>query len=136
ACGDAKLCNGRNCFASGRESWWSLERDVRVRTVTISIEKVTDKLRRNAVELIVSLLALLKEEYTIVKTSLVGSMLSNLLLVLGMSLFFGGLNRIEQFFNTTEAQMSASLLAVCVGSLAIPTGFRWMTSSSESVSAE
>ncbi|KAJ4379677.1 hypothetical protein N0V86_004859 [Didymella sp. IMI 355093] len=77
----------------------------------------------NAVELIVSIQALIKNEITIVKTSLIGSMLSNLLLVLGMSFFLGGINRPEQFFNVTVAQTAASLLALCIASLIIPTVF-------------
>lgn len=58
-------------------------------------------LRRNAVELIVSIIALAKNEILIVQTSLIGSMLSNLLLVLGMCFFAGGFNRKQQFFNVT-----------------------------------
>lgn len=80
----------------------------------------------NAVELIVSVQALIKNEITIVKTSLIGSMLSNLLLVLGMSFFLGGINRLEQFFNVTVAQTAASLLALCIASLIIPTVFHNM----------
>ncbi|KAH8728804.1 Sodium/calcium exchanger protein-domain-containing protein [Phaeosphaeriaceae sp. PMI808] len=80
----------------------------------------------NAVELIVSIQALVKNEITIVKTSLIGSMLSNLLLVLGMSFFLGGINRLEQFFNVTVAQTAASLLALCIASLIIPTVFHNM----------
>ncbi|KAH7395155.1 Sodium/calcium exchanger protein-domain-containing protein [Phaeosphaeria sp. MPI-PUGE-AT-0046c] len=80
----------------------------------------------NAVELIVSVQALIKNEITIVKTSLIGSMLSNLLLVLGMSFFLGGINRMEQFFNVTVAQTAASLLALCIASLIIPTVFHNM----------
>ncbi|KAL6161637.1 hypothetical protein ACJBU6_00744 [Exserohilum turcicum] len=77
----------------------------------------------NAVELIVSIQALIQNEIVIVKTSLIGSMLSNLLLVLGMSFFLGGINRLEQFFNVTVAQTAASLLALCIASLIIPTVF-------------
>lgn len=80
----------------------------------------------NAVELIVSIQALIKDEITIVKTSLIGSMLSNLLLVLGMSFFLGGINRLEQHFNVTVAQTAASLLALCIASLIIPTVFHNM----------
>lgn len=80
----------------------------------------------NAVELIVSVQALIKNEITIVKTSLIGSMLSNLLLVLGMSFFLGGINRLEQFFNVTVAQTAASMLALCIASLIIPTVFHNM----------
>lgn len=78
----------------------------------------------NAVELIVGIQALVKRELTIVKTSLIGSMLSNLLLVMGMCFFLGGLSRVEQHFNVTVAQTSASLLALAVASLIIPTVFR------------
>lgn len=77
----------------------------------------------NAVELIVAILALVKKEVTIVQTSLIGSMLSNLLLVMGMCFFFGGINRLEQHFNVTVAQTAASLLALAVGALIIPTAF-------------
>ena len=75
----------------------------------------------NAVELIVSLLALFDDQIDIVQTSLIGSMLSNLLLVMGMCFFFGGLNKVEQHFNVTVAQTAASLLALAIGSLIIPT---------------
>ncbi|KMP00605.1 vacuolar calcium ion transporter /H(+) exchanger [Coccidioides immitis RMSCC 3703] len=85
----------------------------------------------NAVELIVSILALFKNEIVIVKTSLIGSMLSNLLLVMGMSFFLGGINRIEQNFNMTVAQTAASLLALAVGSLIIPTAFHTWSEAGE-----
>lgn len=79
-------------------------------------------------ELIVSILALVEGQVLIVQTSLIGSILSNLLLVLGMCFFFGGINRVEQFFNVTVAQTAASLLALAIGSLIIPTSFHlWAT---------
>ncbi|KAI0841355.1 Calcium/proton exchanger [Hypoxylon sp. FL0890] len=77
----------------------------------------------NAVELIVAVIALTQDQIKVVQTSLVGSILSNLLLVLGMCFFCGGINRREQFFNTTVAQTAASLLALAVGSLIVPTVF-------------
>lgn len=77
----------------------------------------------NAVELIVAIIALTKKEVTIVQTSLIGSILSNLLLVMGMCFFFGGLRRPEQYFNETVAQTATSLLALAVGSVIIPTVF-------------
>ncbi|KAK6535713.1 hypothetical protein TWF694_002163 [Orbilia ellipsospora] len=83
----------------------------------------------NAVELIVSIIALVKKEIVVVQTSLIGSILSNLLLVMGMSFFFGGINRVEQYFNTTVAQTASSLLAVAVLSLIIPSAFHWAGSS-------
>jgi Ca2+:H+ antiporter len=79
----------------------------------------------NAVELIVGILALVKGQIVIVQTSLIGSILSNLLLVLGMCFFFGGVNRTEQHFNITVAQTAASILALAVGGVLIPTAFTW-----------
>lgn len=77
----------------------------------------------NATELIVSIIALKDRKILIVQTSLIGSMLSNLLLVLGMCFFFGGINRVKQHFNITVAQTASSLLALSIGSLIIPTAF-------------
>lgn len=77
----------------------------------------------NAVELIVSIIALFQNQILVVQTSLIGSMLSNLLLVMGMCFFFGGVNRLEQNFNVTVAQTASSLLALAIGSLIIPTAF-------------
>ncbi|TGJ80364.1 hypothetical protein E0Z10_g8388 [Xylaria hypoxylon] len=77
----------------------------------------------NAVELIVAIIALIDNQVTVVQTSLVGSVLSNLLLVLGFCFLAGGFNRSEQYFNTTVAQTAASLLALAVASLIVPTIF-------------
>lgn len=75
--------------------------------------------------MIVAIIALTQPtpKVIIVQTSLIGSILSNLLLVLGMCFFFGGLRRQEQFFNTTVAQTAASMLALAVASIIVPTVF-------------
>ena len=77
----------------------------------------------NAVELIVAIIALIDGKIRIVQTSLVGSVLSNLLLVLGFCFFFGGLRRQEQHFNHVVAQTAASMLALAIASIIIPTVF-------------
>ena len=82
---------------------------------------------RNAVELIVAIIALAEDQVIVVQTSLIGSVLSNLLLVLGMCFLLGGYNRSEQYFNTTVAQTAASVLALALGSLIIPTIFTHVT---------
>lgn len=66
------------------------------------------------------------------QTSLIGSILSNLLLVMGMCFFFGGLRRQEQFFNTTVAQTAASLLALAVAGVIVPTVFDRASTTSQS----
>jgi Ca2+:H+ antiporter len=57
----------------------------------------------NAVELIVAIIALVKCELHIVQSSLVGSILSNLLLVLGMCFFAGGTRFSEQGFGQSKS---------------------------------
>jgi Ca2+:H+ antiporter len=83
----------------------------------------------------VSIIALVKGQ-VIVKTSLIGSILSNLLLVMGMSFFFGGLRRIEQFFNQTLATTAASMLALAIASIIIPTAFDKFTTTTNVQIAE
>lgn len=77
----------------------------------------------NAVELIVAIIALLQCQLIITQTSLVGSVLSNLLLVLGMCFFVGGLRYKEQEFKQTAAQLNTSMLTMAVISALIPAGF-------------
>ncbi|KAL9938660.1 hypothetical protein V8E36_002379 [Tilletia maclaganii] len=77
----------------------------------------------NAVELIVAIIALFHCEITIVQTSLVGSVLSNILLVLGCCFFAGGIKHREQEFKMTAAQLNSSLLLIAVIALLIPAGF-------------
>jgi Ca2+:H+ antiporter len=84
------------------------------------------------VELIVSIIALTKGDVLIVKTSLIGSILSNLLLVTGMCFFLGGFERPEQFFNETAAGTAASLLAAAVSCFIIPTAFNLAASTDKS----
>jgi Ca2+:H+ antiporter len=76
----------------------------------------------NAVELIVFIIALVKEEIRIVQASLLGSILANLLLILEC-LFIGGMRFREQIYNSTVTQMSACLLSLSVMSLLLPTAF-------------
>ncbi|KIW49433.1 calcium/proton exchanger [Exophiala xenobiotica] len=77
----------------------------------------------NAVELIIFIIALVKNEIRIVQASLIGSLLANLLLILGMAFLIGGLEYQEQIYDSTVTQMSACLLALAVLSLLIPTAF-------------
>ncbi|KAK5242644.1 hypothetical protein LTR40_012709, partial [Exophiala xenobiotica] len=74
-------------------------------------------------ELIIFIIALVKNELRIVQASLIGSLLANLLLILGMAFLIGGLEYREQIYDSTVTQMSACLLALAVLSLLIPTTF-------------
>ena len=82
----------------------------------------------NAAELIVGILALIKRDVVIVQTSLIGSILNSILLVLGIPFFAGGINRVEQSFKTAIAQTAVPLLPLSCASLIVPAAFN-MTSS-------
>lgn len=79
----------------------------------------------NAVEMIITLNAINGGKLDIVKQSLLGSILSNLLLVLGMALFAGGLTRSEQKFRGEAALVNVTMLFVGVMSFSLPTVFGW-----------
>ncbi len=74
----------------------------------------------NAAELIIALVALRAGLVDLVKASITGSILGNLLLIMGLAIIAGGLNRSELRFNRTNAGMSAGMLALSVVALAFP----------------
>jgi Ca2+:H+ antiporter len=74
----------------------------------------------NAAELIIALVALRAGLVELVKASITGSILGNLLLIMGLALIAGGLNRSELRFNRTSAGMSAGMLALAVVALVFP----------------
>jgi len=83
----------------------------------------------NAVEIIIASLAIYtaatnadqaETMITVVQASLVGSILGNLLLVLGLSLLWGGINHRKQEFNQKAQSMSGSLLLIAVLAMMIP----------------
>ncbi len=77
----------------------------------------------NAAELIITILALNRGLTELVKASIVGSILGNLLLVAGASLLLGGLKNGRQTFNPRQAGMNATLLVLAFMALAIPSLF-------------
>ena len=83
----------------------------------------------NATELIIGIFALQAGLIEVVKASITGSILGNLLLVLGTAIFFGGIKKEKQTFNGTAAKASASTLLLAVIALVIPAVFL-ITSSS------
>ena len=74
----------------------------------------------NLAELIIALLALRAGLLDLVKASITGSILGNLLLVLGLSQLLGGLKHKTQRFNVALAGLNVSLLVVAVIGLVIP----------------
>ncbi len=77
----------------------------------------------NAPELIIAVLLLADGLQEVVKASIVGSILGNLLLVLGASMFVGGLGRQKQVFDRTAAMSQATMLFLAVAALTMPAIF-------------
>jgi Ca2+:H+ antiporter len=77
----------------------------------------------NAAELILAIVALRAGLLDLVKASLTGSILGNLLLILGLSLVAGGVRRPVLTFNRTAAGMSGAMLLLAVVGLVIPALF-------------
>jgi len=77
----------------------------------------------NAAELIIAIVALRQGLIELVLASITGSILGNLLLVLGLSLLVGGLKNGVQRFNRENAGIDATMLVLSVFALAIPSFF-------------
>ena len=77
----------------------------------------------NVTELIIAVFLILDDRIEMVKASLTGSILGNLLLVLGLSLFVGGVKHDRQSFNARSASVHATSLALAVTGLLMPALF-------------
>jgi len=74
----------------------------------------------NAAELIIALAALRSGLFDVVKASLTGSIIGNILLVLGMAMVAGGIGRERQAFDRSAAAASSTLLALAALALLVP----------------
>src|SRR5256714_13816231 len=81
----------------------------------------------NAAEMIIAFQGLRAGLTEVVKASLTGSILGNILLVLGVSILAGGMKHKSQKFNRTAATMSATLMALSAIGLLMPALFHWVT---------
>lgn len=77
----------------------------------------------NAAELIIALMALQRGLYDVVKASITGSILGNVLLVLGLAIVAGGTKYERLRFNATAASTGATLLALSAIGLLVPAIF-------------
>ena len=89
----------------------------------------------NAVEIIVGIAALFHDQIRIVQTSMLGSILSNILLVLGCSFFAGGLKHHEGNFQVQGAQASASLMTLACITLVIPAAYASLSVSGQNAAS-
>lgn len=75
----------------------------------------------NATELIIGIVALNAGLIEVVKASITGSIIGNLLLVMGLSMFLGGLRFKEQKFQPIVARLNASAMNLAVIAILVPT---------------
>jgi Ca2+:H+ antiporter len=85
----------------------------------------------NAPELIIGLFALKNGLITVVKASLIGSIIGNLLLALGLAMLAGGLRHSRQMFNIHSAKLAASMMFLAVAGLMVPAFFHFTSLSTE-----
>jgi Ca2+:H+ antiporter len=78
----------------------------------------------NFPELVIAFFALLEGLQEVVKASIIGSIIGNILLVLGAAMFFGGLGRREQRFNPDAAGAQAGMLLLAIAALVMPAVFQ------------
>src|SRR5580693_415699 len=78
----------------------------------------------NAAELIIALTALQAGLHDVVKASIAGSIIGNILLVLGAAMLAGGLRHPEQHFNPAGARSQATMLTLAAIALVLPATFQ------------
>jgi len=83
----------------------------------------------NAPELIIAVVALKAGLFEMVRASLIGAILANLLLALGVAFFLGGLRYHDQTYNPAAARVYSSMMLIAVISLVVPSAFSRLFSS-------
>ncbi len=82
----------------------------------------------NATELILAFIALKEGLVGVVKATITGSIVSNLLLVMGFAMLLGGLKYKEQDFQPTAARLNASSMNLAVIAILLPTAVEYTSS--------
>ena len=81
----------------------------------------------NAAEMIIAIVAMQRGLHGVVKASLTGSIIGNILLVMGASAIAGGLKYKTQTFNTTGARVQATMLTLAAVALVVPAAFHFLS---------
>ena len=90
----------------------------------------------NAPELIIAFVALKAGLFDMVRASLVGTILANLLMALGVAFLLGGLRFHDQEYNAVATRMYGSMMAIAAISLGVPSAFNRFFASSETLRQE
>jgi Ca2+:H+ antiporter len=90
----------------------------------------------NAPELIICIVALKAGLLDMVRASLIGAILANILLALGVAFFLGGLRYRNQDYNPAAARVYSSMMLIAVVSLAVPSSFSRFFAPTETIRSE
>ena len=90
----------------------------------------------NAPELIIAVVALKAGLFDMVRASLIGAILANLLLALGVAFFLGGLRHHNQEYNPGATRLYSTMMLIAVISLAVPSAFSRFFSSEATMRQE
>src|SRR3954468_12794192 len=81
----------------------------------------------NAAEMIIAIMAMQRGLHDVVKASLTGSIIGNILLVMGAAAVAGGLKFKTQEFNVSAARIQATMLSLAAVALIVPAAFHYLT---------
>jgi len=81
----------------------------------------------NAIELIIAIFALQAGLIEVVQASIIGSIIGNILFLVGISIFAGGMRYKNQHFNNETIAVSSTMLIIVVAGLAIPSVYYYLT---------
>lgn len=127
-------------YFQDRSLWSFITSALAIIPLAAFMSNITDRLRKhlgsswgglinvtfgNATELIISLFAIIDGLLNVVKANITGSILMNLLLVLGMSFFLGGLKHRRQSFDKLLAITNSAMLMLAVIGMLIPAIFHF-----------
>jgi Ca2+:H+ antiporter len=90
----------------------------------------------NFPELIIATVALKAGLFDMVRASIIGAILANLLLALGIAFLLGGLRKHDQEYNPAAARMYSSMMLIAVSSLIVPSAFSRFFAPGETIRAE
>ena len=87
----------------------------------------------NIIELLIAVLALRQGLVDVVKGSIVGSIIGNILLMIGLAIFVGGLKYKNQKFNKEAIGVSSTMLIIVVIALVLPTAYHYFNPNDKNI---
>ncbi|OGO19917.1 MAG: calcium/proton exchanger [Chloroflexi bacterium RBG_16_50_9] len=109
--------------------------DLSLRTSTV-VGSLLNATFGNAIELFIAIFAIKAGLLEMVKASLIGSIVINILLLIGLSMIFGGIRYREQKFNRDSVGVSSTMLLIAVAGLSLPTIYSVITGNSAFVMSQ